>query len=600
MTAMKRFSGDKPEKRGSSKNSPVEKPGRSHPRDERDQNGKDYERGGDRPSYRKPFSPRSNDGQERKPWSKDSSSDNKRSYAGSRNRQDGDKPYERSERKPWSKDSSFDNKRSYAGSRSRQDGDKPYERTERKPWSKDSSSDSRRPYEGNRSRQDGDKPYERTERKPWSKDSSSDSRRPYEGNRSRQDGDKPYERTERKPWSKDSSSDSRRPYEGNRSRQDNDRPYKKRTSEDGERSEYKRPSYRDNDSNSTPRQDKWRSNDKPDFREKRGDDTRRSGYGDRRRDQSEQRPYERKNFSSDEKRSYRKPDSEGYTKKPYRSNESGDDSSYKRPSYKSNDRAVRSGSFKQKDWKKSSKSSNPNTENDGTIRLNKYIANSGVCSRREADDMIQAGAITVNGVVVTELGTKITDTDKVQIGNETLNPQKKVYLLLNKPKGYITTVDDPQDRNTVMMLVNNACRERIYPVGRLDRNTSGLLLFTNDGELAKKLTHPSHKVRKIYHVEVNRAFSKADMIRMTEGIELEDGIMAVDEIAYTGSGEDKKTLGVVIHSGKNRIVRRLFEALDYEITKLDRVAFANLTKKDLPRGRHRFLEESEISMLKML
>jgi len=214
--------------------------------------------------------------------------------------------------------------------------------------------------------------------------------------------------------------------------------------------------------------------------------------------------------------------------------------------------------------------------------------------------MIEAGAITVNGKVVTELGTKVSPDDKVQIGNETLNPQKKVYLLLNKPKGYITTVDDPQERNTVMMLVKDACKERIYPVGRLDRNTSGLLLLTNDGEMAKKLTHPGHKVRKIYQVEVNRAFSKADMIQLTEGIELEDGLMAVDEIAYTGSGDDKKVLGVVVHSGKNRVVRRLFEALDYEVVKLDRVAFANLTKKDLPRGRWRFLEESEINLLKMV
>lgn len=172
--------------------------------------------------------------------------------------------------------------------------------------------------------------------------------------------------------------------------------------------------------------------------------------------------------------------------------------------------------------------------------------------------------------------------------------------MLNKPKGYITTVDDPQERNTVMMLIKGACRERVYPVGRLDRNTSGLLLFTNDGEMATKLMHPGRQVRKMYQVEVNRTFSKSDMIQMTEGVELEDGVMAVDEIAYTGTGEDKKTLGVVIHSGKNRVVRRMFEALDYEVVKLDRVVYANLTKKDLPRGRWRFLTESELNMLKMI
>ncbi|MBW6491253.1 MAG: RNA-binding S4 domain-containing protein [Lentimicrobium sp.] len=239
-------------------------------------------------------------------------------------------------------------------------------------------------------------------------------------------------------------------------------------------------------------------------------------------------------------------------------------------------------------------------DKDGSIRLNKFIANSGVCSRREADVLIESGAVSVNGKIVTELGTKITRDDKVQFGGETLSIEKKVYLLLNKPKGYITTVDDPQDRNTVMMLVKDACKERIYPVGRLDRNTSGLLLFTNDGETAKKLTHPGHKVRKVYHVELNKGLAKSDMIRLTEGIELEDGIMAVDEIAYTGSGDDKKNIGLVIHSGRNRIVRRLFEVLEYEVVKLDRVAFANLTKKDLPRGRWRMLEQSEINMLLMI
>lgn len=237
---------------------------------------------------------------------------------------------------------------------------------------------------------------------------------------------------------------------------------------------------------------------------------------------------------------------------------------------------------------------------DGTIRLNKYIANSGVCSRREADDLIIAGGVTVNGVVVTQLGTRITREDKVEFGGETLNIEKKVYLILNKPKGYITTVDDPDDRNTVMMLVKDACRERIYPVGRLDRNTTGLLLLTNDGEITKKLTHPSHRVRKVYHVELDKALTKPDMERLTEGIELEDGMMAVDEIAYTGKNDDKKNIGIVIHSGRNRIVRRLFEVLEYNVVKLDRVAFANLTKKDLPRGKWRMLDQNEINLLMMM
>lgn len=239
-------------------------------------------------------------------------------------------------------------------------------------------------------------------------------------------------------------------------------------------------------------------------------------------------------------------------------------------------------------------------KDDGTIRLNKFIANAGICSRREADTLIESGAVSVNGIIVTELGTKITRADKVQFGGETLHIEKKVYLLLNKPKGYITTVDDPQERNTVMMLIRDACRERVYPVGRLDRNTTGLLLFTNDGDMAKKLTHPGHRVRKVYHVELNKALARSDMERLTEGVELEDGMMAVDEIAYTGVASDKKSIGVVIHSGKNRVIRRLFEELEYEVVKLDRVAFANLTKKDLPRGKWRMLDEKEINLLQMI
>jgi 23S rRNA pseudouridine2605 synthase len=206
----------------------------------------------------------------------------------------------------------------------------------------------------------------------------------------------------------------------------------------------------------------------------------------------------------------------------------------------------------------------------------------------------------VNGVVVTELGTKILPTDKVQYGDEKVRREKLVYLLLNKPKGYITTTDDPFDRNTVMSLVADAGRERIYPVGRLDRNTSGLLLFTNDGELATKLMHPSHKVRKVYHVELDKPLTKADLLKIGEGVELEDGIALVDEIAYAEGGKSKKEIGIELHSGRNRIVRRIFEALGYEVVKLDRMVFAGLTKKDLPRGRWRFLAEKEVNFLKMI
>jgi len=234
------------------------------------------------------------------------------------------------------------------------------------------------------------------------------------------------------------------------------------------------------------------------------------------------------------------------------------------------------------------------------IRLNKYIANSGVCSRREADNLIISGAVMVNGVTVSELGAKVNPGDKVQIGDQTLKSEKLQYVLLNKPKGYITTTDDPEKRNTVMMLVENACKERIYPVGRLDRNTTGLLLFTNDGDLAKKLTHPRSRVNKTYHVNLNKALTRNDLLKIEAGMELEDGFIKVDGIAYVGDGSDKKDIGVELHSGKNRIIRRIFESLGYEVTKLDRVVFAGLTKKDLPRGKFRHLTPKEVAFMKML
>ena len=239
-------------------------------------------------------------------------------------------------------------------------------------------------------------------------------------------------------------------------------------------------------------------------------------------------------------------------------------------------------------------------KNDGLVRLNKYIANAGICSRREADVLIAAGSVTVNGEVVTEMGYKVKPGDVVGYGGETLRSERKRYFLLNKPKGFITTLDDPQDRHTVMTLIDSACKERIYPVGRLDRNTTGLLLFTNDGELARRLTHPSTRVYKIYQVELNKPVSHDDMQKMLEGLELEDGEIHVDDVQYVEGMNDKRIVGVVLHSGKNRIVRRIFEHLGYEVHKLDRVVFAGLTKKDLPRGRYRELTEKEVGYLKMV
>ena len=239
---------------------------------------------------------------------------------------------------------------------------------------------------------------------------------------------------------------------------------------------------------------------------------------------------------------------------------------------------------------------------EGAMRLNKYIAHAGICSRREADELIAAGSVKVNGKVVTEMGYQVMPGDEVSYGGEKLRSERPRYFLLNKPKGFITTTDDPQERRTGMMLMDGCCAERIYPVGRLDRATTGLLLFTNDGELAKRLTHPSTQVYKIYQVELNKPVTKEDMKRLLNGVELDDGPMHVDDIQYAevGGKVDKRVVGVQLHSGRNRIVRRLFESLGYEVHKLDRTVFAGLTKKDLPRGRWRELTDKEVGFLKMI
>ncbi len=232
----------------------------------------------------------------------------------------------------------------------------------------------------------------------------------------------------------------------------------------------------------------------------------------------------------------------------------------------------------------------------GEIRLNRFIAQSGICSRREADDFITAGLVSVNGVIVTELGTKVKPTDEVKFNDSRVQGEKKVYLVLNKPKGYVTSLDDPHAGKTVMELVKGACTERIYPVGRLDKNSVGLLLFTNDGDLTRQLTHPSYKKKKIYQVTLDKPLTRADMDRIAEGITLEDGEIYADEISYVK--ENKQEVGIEIHSGRNRIVRRIFEFLGYNVTKLDRVYYAGLTKKNLKRGAWRFLTREEVERLK--
>ncbi|MCO5937173.1 rRNA pseudouridine synthase [Mucilaginibacter sp. RB4R14] len=239
-------------------------------------------------------------------------------------------------------------------------------------------------------------------------------------------------------------------------------------------------------------------------------------------------------------------------------------------------------------------------KDDGLIRLNRYIANAGICSRRKADELIAAGVVSVNGEVISELGHKVDPLkDLVRYNGEALKREKNVYVLLNKPKDYITTTDDPQERRTVMHLVEKASRERIYPVGRLDRNTTGLILMTNDGDLADKLSHPRNSVTKLYLVELNKALSQGDLNKIEFGVELEDGVIKPDSVSYV-TGGTKKEIGIQIHSGKNRVVRRIFESLGYDVVKLDRSVYANLTKKDLPRGRWRYLDEKEVIQLKHL
>ncbi|MBS3773559.1 MAG: rRNA pseudouridine synthase [Bacteroidales bacterium] len=235
---------------------------------------------------------------------------------------------------------------------------------------------------------------------------------------------------------------------------------------------------------------------------------------------------------------------------------------------------------------------------DDFIRLNKFIANSGLCSRRQADELIRSGEITVNQQKVTELGTKVKSTDEVRYKGKLLQNERPVYILLNKPKDYVTTVKDKNARKTVMELVKGACTQRIYPVGRLDRNTTGVLLLTNDGELAKRLTHPHYKKKKVYHVVLDKPVTKTHLEQIAEGVKLEDDVVAADAVSYVDP-EDKTQIGIEIHTGQNRVIRRIFETLGYKIKKLDRVYFAGLTKKNLKRGRWRFLTQKEINRLKM-
>jgi 23S rRNA pseudouridine2605 synthase len=265
-----------------------------------------------------------------------------------------------------------------------------------------------------------------------------------------------------------------------------------------------------------------------------------------------------------------------------------------RPFIRPDSSATKKDSKPRKRGPRASKTAEPVTT---TIRLNRFIANSGVCSRRDADEHIKNGLITVNGKLITDMGTKVTYDDDVRLKNKRLSAEKKVYILLNKPKDYVTTVEDPHAEHTVLELLGDDCPERIYPVGRLDKATTGVLLLTNDGDLTTKLTHPKYKRKKIYHVHLDQPVTKNDLFKLTEGIELDGEIVAADAVAYADT-EDKSQIGIELHSGQNRVIRRIFETIGYKVKKLDRVYFAGLTKKNLKRGKWRFLTDKEVSMLK--
>lgn len=437
-------------------------------------------------------------------------------------------------------------------------------------------------------------------RDSWVPRRDGDSDRParrfnHDNNSNHTDDGRPRRRSSDRPADRDRKfsdrphrrSDDEKPF-------DCERKFDRRPSRDGDS---EKPFGRDRKFGDRPRR---RSDDEKPFSRERKFDRKPFGEGDSERpfghDKFEKKP--RRTFGDkpfDKEKFDRRPRRDNDEERPYsRGNKFGSRRERNFDDEEEQPRTGRRGYRREKDERYD------RPKATGEIRLNKYLADSGICSRREADDLILAGCVTVNDVVVTELGTKVKPSDKVVYGGQTLSREKLCYVLLNKPKGVITTSDDPYERHTVMDLVEGACDERIYPVGRLDRNTLGLLLLTNDGELAKTLTHPSHEVKKLYQVTLNKPLTKNDLDAIREGIELEDGPIKVDEIQWVADDLTKREVGVEIHSGRNHIVRRIFEHFGYEVVKLDRVMFAGLTKYMLPRGHWRFLTPAEINMLKSI
>ena len=463
----------------------------------------------------------------------------------------------------------------------------------------------------NVSRDGGYKSYNRDNN--YNRYNSDGEQRPYRPrtNYNREGGDRPYrssynngDRPSYNRYTNNGDRPQRPRFNPNNEEGGEQRPYRPRTGgynrDGGEQRPYTpRPRF-NNGEEGGDRPYRPRTNYNREGGEQRPYRPRTGGYN---RDGGEQRPYSpRPRFNSGEggeQRPYR-PRTGGYNQggdRPYRPRTGGynQGGGYNRPS---RPRTADYNPNAKYSMKKQIEYKDILTDPNEPIRLNKFLANAGICSRREADEFITAGVVSVNGEVVTELGTKIKRTDEVKFHDQPVSIERKVYVLLNKPKDCVTTSDDPQERKTVMDFVKGACKERIYPVGRLDRNTTGVLLLTNDGDLASKLTHPKYLKKKIYHVYCDKNVTKADLDQIAAGVTLDDGEIRADSISYA-SDTDKSQVGIEIHSGKNRIVRRIFESLGYKLIKLDRVYFAGLTKKGLRRGDWRYLTEQEVNMLRM-
>jgi 23S rRNA pseudouridine2605 synthase len=489
------------------------------------------------------------------------------------------------DRKPFGEKKPFGDKKTFSNDR---------------PFQKREDSNDRKPF-GDKKPFSNDRPFQKREdsndRKPFGDKKPFSSDRPFQKREDSSDR-KPF--GDKKPFSNDrpfqKREDSAKPF-GERKTFGSDRPYQKREdSNDRKPFGDKRDAAQKPFSSDRPFQKREDSNDRKPFGDKKTFSDKPKSFSDER----PSHPFKKRDdsgraTSDDRKNAYSAAKPRFQKNEPFKPKENQATSSrIDAPDY---NEARMKNNLPEKVQKKLLKEAKTTSPTD-SIRLNRYISNAGVASRRDADQLIAAGEITVNGKVIIEMGYQVKPDDVVKYAKKVLNREKMVYLLLNKPKDFITTTEDPDDRRTVMDLVKNACPERIYPVGRLDRNTTGLLLLTNDGGLAEKLSHPSHEIKKIYQAELDRPISIEDFETISNGIELEDGFVKPDELALVTP--DAEVVGIKIHSGKNRIVRRIFEHLGYEVMKLDRTTYAGLDKKDLPRGKWRFLTEKEVIRLKYM